>query len=129
VSSVEDLYSSSCQYISLHIPANEQTKKSIGYKLLMSMPAKACLVNTARKEVINEDELLQAMEERADFQYVSDIEPGCKAIFEEKYAGRYFFTPKKMGAQTSEANVNAGLAAARQINNFFATGDTTYKVN
>lgn len=127
-STVDELYSS-CQYISLHIPSTEETKKSIGYQLLMQMPPKACLVNTARKEVINEDELLKVMEEREDFQYISDIEPGCKSVFEEKYKGRYFFTPKKMGAQTSEANINAGLAAARQINNFFATGDTTFKVN
>lgn len=93
------------------------------------MPKGAVLVNTARKEVINEEELAAVMEERSDFMYVSDIIPGNQAIFEEKFAGRYFFTPKKMGAQTEEANVNAGVAAAKQIVNFFKTGDETYRVN
>jgi len=126
--SVEALYST-CQYVSLHIPATEKTKKSIGFDLLSKMPKGACLVNTARKEVIDEDGLLQIMEGRADFTYLSDIEPGCKDIFAERYKGRYFFTPKKMGAQTEEANVNAGIAAAKQIVAFFEKGDETYRVN
>lgn len=128
VEKVEDLYSK-CQYVSLHIPANEQTKKSIGYSLLSLMPKGAVLVNTARKEVIDEEGLLKMFAERADFKYLSDIEPGCKAEIEAQYPKRYFFTPKKMGAQTSEANNNAGIAAARQIVDFFEKGDIRFKVN
>ncbi|MBK6963585.1 MAG: 3-phosphoglycerate dehydrogenase [Bacteroidales bacterium] len=128
LASVEELYSK-CQYISLHIPANAQTKKSIGFELLSSMPKGATLVNTARKEVIDEEGLLKVFEARPDFKYLSDIEPDCKADVSEKFAGRYFFTPKKMGAQTSEANVNAGLAAARQIVDFLENGITTFQVN
>lgn len=128
VGSVEELYST-CQYISLHIPANEKTKKSIGYSLLKSMPEGACLVNTARKEVINEAELLKVFEERKDFVYLSDIEPDNKAEIAEKFAGRFLFTAKKMGAQTEEANINAGKAAAEQIVAFFEKGDVTFKVN
>ncbi|GAP44475.1 phosphoglycerate dehydrogenase [Lentimicrobium saccharophilum] len=128
VASAEELYGK-CQYVSLHIPANAQTKKSIGYDLLMKMPKGATLVNTARKEVIDEEGLLRVFEERPDFKYLSDIEPDLKNQFESLYAGRYFFTPKKMGAQTSEANVNAGLAAARQIIDFFENGNTTFQVN
>jgi len=128
LASVEELYSK-CQYISLHIPANAQTKKSIGFDLLSKMPKGATLVNTARKEVIDEEGLLKIFAERPDFKYLSDIEPDVKAEFAEKYAGRFFFTPKKMGAQTSEANVNAGLAAARQIVDFLENGITTYQVN
>jgi D-3-phosphoglycerate dehydrogenase len=128
VDSVEALYTK-CQYVSLHIPATEKTKKSINFDLLGKMPKGACLINTARKEVIDEEGLLQIMETRPDFTYLSDIEPGVKDIFAEKYKGRFFFTPKKMGAQTEEANVNAGIAAARQIAGFFAKGDQTYRVN
>ncbi len=128
LATVEELYSK-CQYISLHIPANAQTKKSIGYNLLSSMPKGATLVNTARKEVIDEDGLLKIFAERADFKYLSDIEPDSRAEFEEKYSGRFFFTPKKMGAQTSEANINAGLAAARQIVDYLENGVRTYQVN
>jgi len=128
VKTVEELYKT-CQYISLHIPATEKTKNSINADLLNIMPKGATLVNTARKEVIDEKSLLEVMENRKDFKYISDIEPGCKNIFEEKYAGRFYFTPKKMGAQTNEANINAGYAAAEQIVKFFATGDTTFKVN
>ncbi|MGV8113798.1 MAG: 3-phosphoglycerate dehydrogenase [Lentimicrobium sp.] len=128
VAAVEELYGK-CQYVSLHIPANAQTKKSIGYDLLMKMPKGATLVNTARKEVIDEEGLLKVFEERPDFKYLSDIEPDVKGQFESLYSGRYFFTPKKMGAQTSEANVNAGLAAARQIIDFFENGNTTFQVN
>ena len=128
IDSAEELYSK-CQYISLHIPANEQTRKSINKKLLMLMPNGATLVNTARKEVIDEDSLLEVMEARGDFRYLSDIAPDCKTVFEEKYSGRFFFTPKKMGAQTAEANLNAGVAAAKQIVTFLENGDTTFKVN
>jgi len=128
VATVEELYKK-CQYISLHIPANDKTKKSINFALLSSMPKGAVLVNTARKEVINEEDLLKLMEERKDFEYVSDIEPDCKAVFEEKYKGRFYFTPKKMGAQTEEANINAGIAAANQIVAFFEKGDIKFKVN
>jgi D-3-phosphoglycerate dehydrogenase len=125
---VEELYSK-CQYISLHIPANEKTKKSIGFDLLSKMPKGATLVNTARKEVIDEAGLMKVFAERPDFKYLSDIEPDCKNDIAAAYAGRFFFTPKKMGAQTSEANINAGLAAARQIVNFLEKGDITFKVN
>ena len=128
VDNVETLYST-CQYISLNMPANEKTKKSINFDLLSKMPKNACLVNTARKEVIDETGLVKVFTERTDFKYVSDVEPDCKADFAEKFKGRYFFTPKKMGAQTSEANVNAGLAAAKQIVNFIKNGDKTFQVN
>lgn len=126
--SEKDLYSS-CEYISLHIPANADTRGSVGYELLKSMPKGATLVNTARKEVIDEEGLLKIFEEREDFRYISDIAPDCREEMEEKYQGRLFFTPKKMGAQTAEANLNAGVAAARQIVNFLEKGETTYKVN
>jgi len=128
LATVEELYSK-CRYVSLHIPANDKTKKSIGSKLLSLMPADAVLVNTARKEVINEEELVTIMEKRADFRYLSDVAPDNAALFTEKFSGRFFFTPKKMGAQTEEANINAGVAAARQIVDFFATGNETFRVN
>jgi len=128
VDSLEKLYSAS-QYVSLHIPANDKTKNSIGEKLLSLMPEGAVLVNTARKEVINENELAAMMEKRTDMKYLSDIAPDNAELFATKYAGRYFFTPKKMGAQTEEANVNAGVAAARQIVSFFASGNETFRVN
>ncbi len=124
----EELYSK-CQYISLHMPANDKTQKSIGYNLLKKMPKDAVLVNTARKEVIDEDGLLRIFEERPDFSYLSDVTPDCSALFEEKYKGRFIFTVKKMGAQTEEANMNACLAAARQIVDYFKTGNEKYKVN
>ena len=126
--SVEKLYET-CQYISLHIPANEKTKKSINFKLLSKMPKGAVLVNTARKEVIDEDELIKLMEERQDFRYLSDIAPDKKVEMEEKFAGRTVFTAKKMGAQTAEANINAGFAAAEQIVSYFEKGDEKFKVN
>lgn len=128
INSVEELYAT-CQYISLHIPANDKTKKSINFELLNSMPQGATLVNTARKEVINEEEMLKLMEVRDDFTYISDIAPDCQADFEAKYEGRFFFTPKKMGAQTAEANINAGVAGAKQIIEFFEEGNITFKVN
>jgi D-3-phosphoglycerate dehydrogenase len=123
-----ELYANN-QYVSLHIPATEKTKGSIGEQFLMSMPANATLVNTARKEVINEAELVKVMQQRNDFTYISDIAPDNKEEIAEKFEGRYFFTPKKMGAQTREANINAGVAATHQIVGFFEKGDTTFKVN
>ena len=128
VDSADELYRK-CQYISLHIPANEKTKGSVNYNLMKQMPKGATIVNTARKEVVDEDSLLKIMEERSDFGYLADVAPDCKDEFEQKYEGRYYFTPKKMGAQTKEANVNAGVAAANQIIDFFTKGDITYKVN
>ncbi len=126
--SAEDLYANS-QYISLHIPANDKTKNSIDYELLNKMPQGATLVNTARKEVIDEDGLLKLMAERGDFKYVSDIAPLKADEFMETFGDRCYFTPKKMGAQTAEANINAGIAAATQIVNFLENGDTTFQVN
>lgn len=126
--SVEELYST-CQYISLHIPANNQTKKSIGYDLLSKMPKGGCLVNTARKEVIHEEELVKLLEERADLKYITDIAADNQAELNEKFGNRVFASPKKMGAETAEANINAGLASANQIIKFFQTGDTTFQVN
>jgi D-3-phosphoglycerate dehydrogenase / 2-oxoglutarate reductase len=128
MNSADELYTN-CQYVSLHIPANEQTKKSINKALLSKMPQNAVLVNTARKEVIQEDDMLELMNERNDFKYLSDIEPDKKEDFENKFKSRIFFTPKKMGAQTEEANVNAGIAAAVQIIDFFKTGNKTFQVN
>ena len=125
---VEELYST-CQYVSLHIPANDKTKKSINYELLNKMPKGGTLVNTARKEVIDEEGMLNLMAERNDFRYVSDIAPDAKDEFIAKYEDRIFFSPKKMGAQTAEANINAGIAAATQIVNFLENGDDTFKVN
>lgn len=126
--SVEELYAT-CDYVSLHIPANDKTKKSINYELLNKMPKGGALVNTARKEVIHEEELLKLMADRPDFKYISDIAPDCKAEFEANFEGRFFFTPKKMGAQTAEANINAGVAAAKQIIAYFESGDETFRVN
>ena len=124
----EDMYRK-CEYISLHIPANTETRGSINYDLLSRMPAGATLVNTARKEVIDEAGLLKIFAERDDFRYLTDVAPDCAAGLEENYPDRYFATPKKMGAQTAEANKNAGVAAARQIVGFLEKGDTTFKVN
>ena len=126
--SVEELYAAS-DYLSLHIPATEQTKKSIGYKLLMSMPEGATLVNTARKEVIDEDALKAALTERPTLKYITDIAPDCKDEMAELFGSRFFATPKKMGAETAEANINAGLAAARQIVDFIENGNTRFQVN
>jgi D-3-phosphoglycerate dehydrogenase len=125
---VEELYSN-CQYVSLHMPANNETTRSIGYKLLSRMPYNAVLINTARKEVINEDDLLKTFKERTDFKYLADVEPDCRSVLEEKYKGRFLFTDIKMGAQTKEANMNAGIAAARQIVSYFKTGDEKFRVN
>lgn len=126
--SVEHLYSQ-CQYISLHIPASAETRGAVNDALLGIMPEGATLVNTARKEVVDEAALLRMFEKRNDFRYISDIAPDIREELEEKYGERVFFTPKKMGAQTAEANKNAGVAAARQIVKFLEQGDITFKVN
>jgi D-3-phosphoglycerate dehydrogenase len=128
VSSIAELYSK-CQYVSLHIPATKDTKGSINFDLLSKMPEGATLVNTARKEVIDEASLVKLFEARKDFRYVTDIAPDNAQALAEQFAGRIYCTPKKMGAQTEEANINAGLAAARQIVNFFEKGDVKFKVN
>ncbi|MEG1546655.1 MAG: NAD(P)-dependent oxidoreductase, partial [Bacteroides sp.] len=128
VSSADELYST-CNVVSLHIPATAETKNSINYALVNKMPKGAMLVNTARKEVINEAELIKLMEERSDLKYITDIMPVANTEFAEKFAGRYFSTPKKMGAQTAEANINAGIAAAKQIVGFLKDGCEKFKVN
>lgn len=128
VDSVEELYRRA-DFLSLHIPATPQTKGSIGYELLTSMPKGATLVNTARKEVIDEAGLCKALSEREDLKYVSDVAPECCCQMNEQFGKRVFATPKKMGAETAEANINAGLAAARQIVDFFETGNTKFQVN
>lgn len=128
VDSPEELYKT-CQIVSLHIPATAETKGSIGYDLVSLMPKNGLLVNTARKEVIDEAGLLKIMEERADLKYVTDIMPVAHADFSERLAGRYFSTPKKMGAQTAEANINAGIAAAKQIEDFLKNGVEKFRVN
>lgn len=126
--SAEELYET-CQFISLHIPATAETKNSINYALLERMPKNAVLVNTARKEVINEVELIKLMEDRADFRYVTDIMPAANADFAAQFPTRYFSTPKKMGAQTAEANINAGIAAANQIVGYLKEGIEKFRVN
>ena len=128
VHSANELYQT-CDIVSLHIPATAETRQSINYAMLNQMPKGAILVNTARKEVINEEELVRLMEDRPDFKYVTDIMPAIDAELKEKFAGRYFATPKKMGAQTAEANINAGIAAANQIVDFFVNGNTRFQVN
>lgn len=128
VHSVEDLYKNN-QVVSLHIPATDETRKSVGNSLLALMPKGGVLINTARKEVIDEDGLIAAMEARPDIKYVADIKPDSADIMSEKFAGRVFFTPKKMGAQTSEANINAGIAAARQVVAFLRDGIDRFRVN
>ena len=126
--SLEDLYAKS-DFVSLHIPATNETKNSIGYALLSRMPKGGCLVNTARKEVINEPELVKVLEERQDLKYITDIAASNQAELNEKFGKRVFATPKKMGAETAEANINAGVAAANQICDFFATGNRKFQVN
>lgn len=125
---LEHMYASS-DFVSIHIPATPQTVRSIGYDLITRMPKGACLVNTARKEVIDEEGLMKALEDRPDLKYVADVAPDNYEVLREKFGVRVFATPKKMGAQTAEANMNAGLAAARQIVDFFATGNTRFQVN
>ena len=128
LNSAEELYET-CPFISLHIPATAETKNSINYQLLSKMPKGAMLINTARKEVINEADLAKMLEDRPDFKYMTDVMPAIHAELNEKYAGHYFSTPKKMGAQTAEANINAGIAAANQIVRFLNEGDRTFQVN
>lgn len=126
--SVEEMYKQ-CQFISLHLPATDETRGSINASLVGLMPKNAVVVNSARKEIINEDELISLMQERADVKFVTDIQPSNAAKFEELFADRYFSTPKKMGAQTAEANINAGIAAANQIVGFIKDGCTKFMVN
>lgn len=128
VHSVQELYSQN-QIVSLHIPATPETRGSVGHDLLMLMPKGALLVNTARKEVIDENGLAAAMNERPDLKYVADVKPDNAAEFTEKFEGRVFFTPKKMGAQTAEANINAGIAAAHQTVDFLRDGIDKFRVN
>ena len=127
VNSQDELFEN-CDIVSLHIPATPETKQSINYALVSKMKKGGIVINTARKEVVNEAELLKLMAEREDLKYITDIKPDADAEF-MKFEGRYFSTPKKMGAQTSEANINAGIAAARQINAFFKDGCTKFQVN
>lgn len=124
----QDALFENCDVVSLHIPATPETKQSINAALVGKMKKNAILINTARKEVINEPELLKLMEERTDIKYITDIMPDADADF-RKFEGHYFSTPKKMGAQTAEANINAGIAAAKQINAFFKDGCTKFQVN
>ena len=127
LNSVEELYFT-CHYISLHIPANAETKNSVNHTLLSKLPKGGTLVNTARKEVIDEEALKLIFSERDDFKYITDIMPSCHEDL-IKYENRYFATPKKQGAETSEANINAGIAAAKQIVNYINFGDKTFQVN
>ncbi len=128
VASTADLFKT-CQIVSLHIPATAETKGSINFELMSSMPKGAIVVNTARKEVIDEAGLAKMMEERPDFKYITDIKPAIDADLAAKYPDRYFGTPKKMGAQTAEANINAGIAAAKQIVDFLQNGNEKFRVN
>jgi D-3-phosphoglycerate dehydrogenase len=128
VSALDELYKT-CDYVSIHIPKTKETVNSIGFDLLAKMKKGAALINTARAEVVDEPSLLKMFAERPDFKYGADVAPACAAEIAEKYAGRFVFTAKKMGAQTEEANVNSGLAAARQIVAFFEKGDKTFQVN
>lgn len=127
VKSQDELFQT-CDIVSLHIPATPETIKSIDYKTVNQLPKGGILINTARKEVINESELLKLLAEREDLKFITDIKPDADADF-VKFEGRYFSTPKKMGAQTAEANINAGIAAAKQINAFFKDGCTKFQVN
>jgi D-3-phosphoglycerate dehydrogenase len=128
VHSVEELYSNN-KFVSLHIPATAETKGSVGYDLITRLPNGGVLINTARKEVIDEAGLAKALEDRKDLKYVADVKPGNADELSEKFAGRVFFTPKKMGAQTAEANINAGLAAARQAVAYLRDGVDRFRVN
>lgn len=128
IETIEDMYKKA-NFVSLHIPANEKTKKSINYSLLSLMPQGAFLINTARKEVVNEEDLVRLMTEREDFKYATDIAPENLTLLKEKFGNRVFATPKKMGAETSEANINAGLAAIRQSIGFLKDGIDKFRVN
>ena len=126
--SLEELYEKS-DVVSIHVPAKGEHIKSVSYKVLKHLQDGSIIVNTARKEVINEPDLVKLMEKKPGVKYLSDVTPDCEKEFAEKFQGRFFFTPKKAGAQTAEANLNAGVAAAEQIVNFFKRGDETFKVN
>ncbi len=128
IHSLTDLYAGN-KFVSLHIPATPETIKSVGYDLVTLMPKGGVLINTARKEVIDEEGLIKALRERPDLKYVSDISPVLADSMKEEFGDRVFFTPKKMGAQTSEANINAGIAAARQIVAFLRDGIDRFRVN
>ena len=128
VESIPELYST-CQYVSLHCPATKETIGSINYDLLKTMPKNACLINTARKEVVDDAGLMKLMEERADFKYIADVKPAAADAFVEKFGTRVFFTPKKSGAQTAEANSNAGIAAAKQSVGFLKEGIDRFRLN
>ncbi len=128
LNSAEELYRT-CQFISLHIPATDETKNSINYELLSNMQKDSMLINTARKEVINEAEIIKFMEDRTDFKYLTDIPPTHHEEFDSHFPGRYFASPKKMGAQTAEANINAGIAAAKQIVEYIVNGNDKFRVN
>lgn len=126
--SYDKLYGS-CDFVSINIPATPMTTGSIKYEFLTKMPKGGCLINTARKELICEEGLMQALTDRPDLKYATDIAPVCMAELKEKFGNRVYATPKKMGAETAEANINAGLAAAQQIANYFATGCLKFQVN
>lgn len=126
--SLEQLYAKS-DVVSIHVPAKGEHIKSVSYEVLKHLKDGSIIVNTARKEVINESDLVRIMIEKPGVKYISDVTPDCENIFAEKFEGRYFFTPKKAGAQTAEANLNAGVAAANQIVDFFEKGDCTFQVN
>ncbi|SHE43610.1 D-3-phosphoglycerate dehydrogenase [Mariniphaga anaerophila] len=126
--SLEQLYEKS-DVVSIHVPARGEHIKSVSYQVMKHLKDGAVIVNTARKEVVNEPDLVKIMEEKPNIKYMSDLTPDCEKEFAEKFSGRYFFTPKKAGAQTAEANINAGVAAAEQIVAFFEKGDTSYQVN
>ena len=128
VHSVEELYSNN-QYVSLHIPATAETKKSIGERLIDLLPENGVVINTARKEIIDEPSLVEALRKRTDVRYVADVKPDIADDIKAEFADRVFFTPKKMGAQTAEANINAGIAAAKQVVAFLKDGWNKYQVN
>lgn len=128
VHSVEELYSNN-QYVSLHIPATAETKKSIGERLIDLLPENGVVINTARKEIIDEPSLVEALRKRTDVRYVADVKPDIADEIKAEFADRVFFTPKKMGAQTAEANINAGIAAAKQVVAFLKDGWNKYQVN
>ena len=128
VHDIRELYSRN-KFVSLHIPATPETTRSVGYDLITLMPKGGVLINTARKEVIDEAGLAKMLEERPDFKYITDIKPAIDADLAAKYPDRYFGTPKKMGAQTAEANINAGIAAAKQIVDFLQNGNEKFRVN
>lgn len=125
---IKELYSQN-KFVSLHIPATPETRASVGYDLITLLPKGGVLINTARKEVIDEEGLAKALRERTDIKYVADVKPDCADALKAEFGARVLFTPKKMGAQTAEANINAGIAAARQIVEFFATGAAPFRVN